>query len=139
MATGLMVLSGVLCSVAAPQLMSVFSSDPEVIAVGVEYLHVIAFSFVASGVVFVTSSMFQALGNTIPPLLTSGTRITLVAIPLLILARVPGFHLKWIWYLSAVGVTLQMIANIVLLLREMRLRFDAPATAAVADQPSLSA
>jgi hypothetical protein len=32
-----------------------------------------------------------------------------------------------------------MIANIVLLLREMRLRFDAPATAAVADQPSLSA
>jgi putative MATE family efflux protein len=139
MATGLMVLSGVLCSVAAPQLMSVFSSDPEVIAVGVEYLHVIAFSFVASGVVFVTSSMFQALGNTIPPLLTSGTRITLVAIPLLILARLPGFHLKWIWYLSAVGVTLQMIANIVMLLREMRLRFDAPATAAVADQPSLSA
>jgi Na+-driven multidrug efflux pump len=125
--------------VAAPQLMSVFSRDPEVIAVGVEYLHVIAWSFVASGVVFVTSSVFQALGNTIPPLLTSGTRITLVAIPLLILARLPGFQLQWIWYLSAGGVTLQMIANVILLLREMRLRFDAPATAAVADQPSLSA
>ena len=138
MATGLMVLSGALSYVAAPQLMSVFSNDPGVIAVGVEYLHVIAWSFVASGVVFVTSSMFQALGNTIPPLLTSATRITLVAIPLIALSRLPGFQLKWIWYLSAVGVTLQMIGNLVLLLREMRLRFDVP-PAAAADQPSLSA
>jgi putative MATE family efflux protein len=139
MATGLMVLSGVLCYFGAPQLMSVFSSDPGVIAVGVEYLQVIAWSFVASGVVFVTSSMFQALGNTIPPLLTSGARITLVAIPLIMLSRLPDFQLTWIWYLSAVGVTLQMIANVVLLLREMRLRFDVPAAAGVADQPSLSA
>ena len=61
--------------------------------------------------------MFQALGNTIPPLLSSFTRITLIAIPVLMLSRLPGFHLTWIWSqsLSVTGVALQMIANLLLL------------------------
>jgi len=139
MAAGLMMVSSVLSYFGAAQLMAVFSKDPDVIAMGVEYLQIIAWSFVASGVVFVTSSMFQALGNTIPPLLTSVTRITAVAIPLLWLSRQPGFHLKWIWYLSAIAVALQMCANLLLLRRELRLRFAAPAPAGAADQPSLSA
>jgi len=37
------------------------------------------------------------------------------------------------------GVALQMIANLLLLRREFRLRFDTPPAAAIADQPSLSA
>ena len=139
MAAGLMIVSSVLCYVAAAQLMAVFSRDPDVIAMGVEYLQIIAWSFVASGVVFVTSSMFQALGNTIPPLLTSVSRITAVAIPLLWLSRQPGFQLKWIWYLSAIAVALQMCANLFLLQRELRLRFAASTPAGAADQPSLSA
>jgi Na+-driven multidrug efflux pump len=72
-------------------------------------------------------------------LLTSFSRIALIAIPVLSLSRFPGFHLTWIWYLSVTGVTLQMIANLLLLRREFRLRFDTPPAAAVADQPSLSA
>jgi putative MATE family efflux protein len=139
MAVSLMVVSAIVCYTFAAQLISVFSHDPDVIAIGVEYLHVVAWSFVASGVVFVSSSMFQALGNTIPPLLSSFSRIALIAIPILILSRLPGFHLTWIWYLSVTGVTLQMIANLLLLRREFRLRFDTPPAAAVADQPSLSA
>ena len=139
MAAGLMIVSSVLSYFGAAQLMAVFSKDPDVIAMGVEYLQIIAWSFVASGVVFVTSSMFQALGNTIPPLLTSVTRITAVAIPLLWLSRQPGFHLKWIWYLSAIAVALQMCANLLLLQRELRLRFAASTPAGAADHPSLSA
>jgi putative MATE family efflux protein len=139
MAAGLMIVSSVLSYAAAAPLMAVFSRDPDVIAMGVEYLQIIAWSFVASGVVFVTSSMFQALGNTIPPLLTSVTRITAVAIPLLWLSRQPGFQLKWIWYLSAIAVALQMAANLLLLQRELRLRFAASPPAGAADQPSLSA
>jgi putative MATE family efflux protein len=138
MAAGMMTLSGLICYFAAAPLMAVFSSDPGVIAVGVEYLRIVAWSFVASGVVFVTSSMFQALGNTIPPLLTSVTRITLVAIPIVWLAGLPGFQLKWIWYLSVAAVALQMAANLLLLQRELRLHFTAPVPAG-ADQPSLSA
>jgi putative MATE family efflux protein len=137
MAVGLMVVSAVLCYTAAPGLIAVFSKDPDVIAIGVEYLHVVAWSFVASGVVFVTSSMFQALGNTIPPLMSSVSRITLIAIPVVLLSRLPGFQLRWIWYLSATAVAVQMIANLILLRREFHLRLGPPAAAA--DQPSLSA
>jgi MATE family, multidrug efflux pump len=137
MAVSLMVGSAIGCYTFAAQLMSVFSHDLDVIAIGVEYLHVVAWSFVASGVVFVSSSMFQALGNTIPPLLSSFSRIVLIAIPVVILSRLPGFHLTWIWYLSVTGVTLQMVANLLLLRREFRLRFDTPP--AVVNQPSLSA
>ena len=80
--------------------------------------------------------MFQALGNAVPPLITSVSRITLVAIPIIILSQQPGFDLKTIWYISVVGTALQMVANLLLLQREFHKRF-APQLAT--DQPSLSA
>ena len=120
----------------AEQLIAVFSKDPEVIRVGVGYLHIAAWSFIASGVVFVSSSMFQALGNAVPPLLTSMGRITLIAIPIVALSQRPGFDLTTIWYISAAGVILQMAANLLLLRREFYRKF---APQLVADQPSLSA
>jgi putative MATE family efflux protein len=135
MAAGLMLISAVICNLAAEQLFGVFSNDPAVIHVGVEYLRIVSWSFVASGVVFVTSSMFQALGNTIPPLITSISRIVLVGIPVILLARLPGFELRTIWYLSALGVVMQMAVNLFLVRREFRIRLGFP----VADQPSLSA
>jgi putative MATE family efflux protein len=136
MAIAVMAVSAVICYVAADRLMAIFSHDADVIATGVEYLRIISWSFVASGVVFVASSMFQALGNTIPPLLTSITRIAVVATPVLILSRLPGFQLRTIWYLSAFGVAAQMLVNLLLLQREMRLRLAFPPAA---DHPSLSA
>ena len=129
-------VSGLIGYIWAEPLMRVFSHDPDVVRIGVEYLHIVAWSFIASGVVFVSSSMFQALGNTVPPLITSVSRITLIAIPIIVLSRQPGFDLKTIWYLSAFGVALQMVANLLLLRREFQRRF-APQLAT--DQPSLSA
>jgi putative MATE family efflux protein len=132
----LMAFSGMLCLailtwLAAPAMVRVFSSDATVIAFGVEYLRVICWSFVASGVIFVSSSMFQAMGNTMPSLVTSGTRIMLVAVPVLLLARTPGFQLWWIWYISAAAVFLQLAMNLLMLRREYRLRLDfVPAAAA---------
>ncbi len=116
----------------ADQLVRIFSSDPPVIAVGREYLQVIAWNFVASGVIFVTSSMFQAMGNTIPSLITSGFRIVLIAIPILLLANASGFSLLWVWYISVAGIFAQLVMNLLLLRREFRLRlaFESPATPA---------
>jgi putative MATE family efflux protein len=127
-----MLLTGIGIFLAATPLMRIFTNDPEVVAVGVEYLHIVVLNFVASGVTFVSSSMFQALGNTMPSLLTSGFRLVISVIPAIFLARVPGFHLTWIWYLSALSVFLQMTANLVLLQREFRMKLDAaPAAPAV--------
>ena len=57
----------------ADAMVHVFTSDAAAVAVGEEYLHVVAFNFVASGVIFVSSSMFQAMGNTMPSLITSAS------------------------------------------------------------------
>ena len=55
----------VLCLFADEAMIRFFSSDPAVIAVGAEYLRIIAWGTLASGIVFVNGSMFQAMGNTI--------------------------------------------------------------------------
>jgi Na+-driven multidrug efflux pump len=122
MATGGMTLIALGMWLGAATMVGLFSSDPLVIAVGEEYLHVVAWSFVGSGITFVTSSMFQAMGNTIPALITSGTRIVLVAVPVLVLARMPGFALRYVWYVSAVAVGIQLLMNLLLLQREFRRR-----------------
>jgi putative MATE family efflux protein len=128
MASSLMVCFTILCKLIPDRLIAVFSHDPEVLAVGGEYLRVVAWNFVASGVVFVSSSMFQAMGNTIPSLLSSVMRILLVAIPVWILSRLPGFQLSSIWNFSVLAVMVQMACNLFLLRREFRRRltFEAP-------------
>jgi Na+-driven multidrug efflux pump len=106
-------------------MVRVFSADPDVVAVGSEYLRIVSWTFVASGVIYVCSSMFQALGHTLPALAASFTRIVLVAIPAFMLSRLPGFQLHWIWYLSVFALIVQLALNLWLLGREFdrRLRF----------------
>jgi Na+-driven multidrug efflux pump len=122
-AGAMLVLSAITWLAAAPMI-GVFSSDPQVIAVGVEYLHVVALNFVASGIIFVSSSMFQAMGNTMPSLITSAARIIIIAVPVLLLSQTPGFALRWIWYISAAAVVVQLAMNLWLLQREYRLRLN---------------
>jgi putative MATE family efflux protein len=125
MAAGAMIVFSILCHIAPAAMIGLFSNDPSVIAVGDEYLRIVSWNFVASGIIFVASSMFQALGNTVPALFSSFVRILIVAVPALALARLPGFELRWIWYLSAVAVAIQMTLSLLLL----RLRLAAPAAA----------
>jgi putative MATE family efflux protein len=124
LAAAAMVALGVLCHLAPEAMIGVFSNDPAVIAVGEEYLRIVSWSFVGSGVVFVTSSMFQALGNTVPALISSMTRVLIVAVPLIFLSRFEGFRLSWIWYLSVLSVAVQLAMMLLFLQREMRTRFS---------------
>ena len=118
MAAGVMVIFGAACVAAPAPMVRFFSDDPAVVAVGAEYLRILAWSFVGSGVTFVVSSTFQALGNSVPPLMTSFGRILLVGIPAFMLATAPGFALRWIWYLSTAAILLQALVNLWLLRRE---------------------
>jgi putative MATE family efflux protein len=118
----LMAAFAVLCHVAPAAMVRIFSQDPQVVSVGEEYLRVISWGFVATGVVFVASSTFQAIGNTLPSLATSFLRVMIVAIPVILLSRQPGFELRWIWYLSVAAVLLQLVASLWLLWREFELR-----------------
>jgi len=128
MAAAYMLIVGVAMYFGAAAVMRIFTKDPDAIAVGVEYLHIVVLTFVPSGITFVSSSMFQALGNTIPPLTTSTLRILIAAVPAIFLARVNGFHLTWIWYLGAIATLLQMTLNLILLQRELGLKLSGDQT-----------
>jgi putative MATE family efflux protein len=127
MAAGVMAIWAIGCYFWATPMVRLFSADPQVIGVGVEYLRIIAFTFIASGLVFVSSSMFQAMGNTLPPLAASFGRMLLTAVPAVLLSRMPGFELRWIWYLSAATIVFQVIAVLLLLQREYRARLGSGA------------
>jgi putative MATE family efflux protein len=120
MASGFMLVLMLLCQLVPESLIGAFSADPQVRAVGGEYLRITSFNFVAAGIVFVSSSMFQALGNTLPPLASSLLRLLVVAVPTYLLARLPGFQLRWIWYLSVLSSLAQMTSSLLLLRREFR-------------------
>jgi putative MATE family efflux protein len=130
-AVTLMLLWSLLCHLAPGALVRVFSKDAQVVAIGGEYLSIISWNFVASGIIFVASSMFQAMGNTLPSLASSAVRVLLLAIPAFALARLPGFQLRWLWYLSVVSVNVQVVLSLLLLRREFRRRLAfAPVAAA---------
>jgi len=76
--------------------------------------------------------MFQALGNTLPPLYSSATRLLTFALPAFWMSTRPGFELRHVWYLSVATVTCQMLLSLWLLMRELRRREQAVAVPAAA-------
>jgi MATE family, multidrug efflux pump len=132
LAVSAMVVFAVLCHLVPAALVRVFSADPQVVAVGDEYLRIISWNFVSSGLIFVASSMFQALGNTVPSLIASLVRVFVLAIPAVLVARLPGFQLRWLWYLSVASVTFQLVMSLLLLRREFGRRLPAGASAPLA-------
>jgi putative MATE family efflux protein len=125
-ATAMMLFLAIITYLMSATLIRPFSSDPQVIAFGSEYLAIVAFNFVAAGIVFTSSSIFQGIGNTWPPLFSSMTRLVFFILPALFLAPRPGFQLRYLWYLSVVSQLIQMCVNLWLLRHELRkkLNFD---------------
>jgi Na+-driven multidrug efflux pump len=91
-----------------------------VVAMGSEYLQIVAWNFIASGFIFCCSGMFQAMGNTWPSLLSSATRIVTFAIPAIWMSSQPGFQLKHLWYLSVATYAVQAVFSFLLVRRELR-------------------
>jgi len=136
--SGLMVLLTILAQVGAGIFIRGFSNDASVIAFGSEYLQIISLNFVAMGIVFTSSSVFQGIGNTWPPLISSATRLFVFAIPAVILSQQSGFQIKQVWHLSVVSVLLQAIVNVLLLRREFKKKLVFPEADSIAPAGSAS-
>jgi len=124
----MMVVLTPIAYLAPATLIRIFSRDPRVIAFGSEYLRIVSLNFISAGIVFTTSSIFQGIGNTLPPLFSSLTRLMLFAISALLFSRMPGFEIREVWYLSVGSIIFQMCVNLLLLRQGLRkrLRFDEP-------------
>ena len=134
--TSLMLALTVLIQVEAGQLVGIFTRDAAVVAVAVGFLHIISFNFVATGVIFTCSSMFQALGNTVPSVISSATRLVTFALPAMWLSTRPGFQIRQIWILSVVTVAVQLAVSLLLLRREFHRKLGTPAAALAASPAS---
>lgn len=118
--TVLMFALTLLCQWRADLLVRLFAHDAAAIAVGSQFLHIISWNFVATGIIFTCSGMFQALGNTIPSLISSATRVLTFALPAIWLSTRAGFDLHQLWILSVVTVIVQMGVSLLLLRNEFR-------------------
>ena len=132
---GMLLSSGVMLTVTLlmqwrPELLITFFTDEaDVIAVGAEFLQLISLNFVAQGIVFTCSGAFQGLGNTRPALISSAIRL-LIFIPIVVYLKYqPGFTINQVWYASILSVTIQAIASYLLVRREFaaKLRVESPA------------
>lgn len=120
-----------LCHWRAEAFIRFFNPEPAVVAVGTVFLTTLSWNFVSQGIIFTCSSLFQSLGNTVPSLLSSATRLVTFVGPAIWLSRREGFQLRHIWWLSLATVTIQVLTSVLLLQRELRrklgpVRVDAP-------------
>jgi putative MATE family efflux protein len=108
-------------------LVGFFTSEAEAQAVGATFLRIISWTFIAQGVVFTCSGVFQGLGNTIPAMLSSAVRLA-VFVPLAVwLSTQPAFHLDEVWYLSVSTVWLQAVVSYLLMRHQFKRRLvDVP-------------
>jgi putative MATE family efflux protein len=135
MSVAVMLVFTLLCQLASAAMVRVFSPDPAVVAFGSEYLRIVSFNFVASGLVLVSSSVFQGMGHTLPALGSSALRLLLFALPAYALSHRPGFAMRHVWYLSVASVAVQVCLNLWLLHREFEAKL---AFAAVAAPPAVA-
>jgi len=126
-----MVLLTLLCHIAPAAMVRVFNQDPSVVAFGAEYLTIVSWTFAASGVIFVSSSVFQGMGHTMPALASSLLRQVIFAIPAYAISRHQQFQMRHIWYLSAAAVVVHMCVSVWLLHREFDRKLSQFTAAAV--------
>jgi putative MATE family efflux protein len=112
-----MIVITLLCHIAPSAMIALFNAndDPAVTHFGTEYLRIISWIFVASGVIFVSSSVFQGMGHTLPALASSALRLAAFAVPAILLSQRPGFEMRHVWYISVGSVLVQLVVNVGLL------------------------
>jgi putative MATE family efflux protein len=120
----IMVVLTLFCQWGSALVTAGFTQDPTAIAVGSQYLQVISWNFLGSGFVFTCSAVFQGLGNTVPALISSASRLVSFVVPVLWMSRQPHFEMIHVWYLSVASVALQAAFSLWLVRREFRLRLS---------------
>ncbi|MBV1910018.1 MAG: MATE family efflux transporter [Kangiellaceae bacterium] len=122
MISGLMFLLTLVALFSGEWLLSFFSNDVEVLAVGLGFLSLIAFNFIPSGIIFTCSGLLQGLGNTWPAFYSMASRLILFVVPAIWLTQQPGFEIKQVWYLSIATTIVQAIISVLLVRREMKIK-----------------
>jgi putative MATE family efflux protein len=99
-----------------------FTDDAAVIEVATLFLRIISLNFVASGLIFTCSGIFQGLGHTWPALGSTASRIVTFMLPAIWLSAQPGYRIEQVWYVSLASVWIQALVSFLLLRRTLAAR-----------------
>src|ERR1700728_2226858 len=109
-----------LCQWRAEWMVRAFTTEPGAVAVATQFLKFISLNFIASGLVFTCSAVFQGLGNTVPAVLSAATRLVSFIVPAMWLAHQPHFRLVEIWYVSIASMTAHAVVSLCLVRSQFR-------------------
>ena len=119
---GVMLLSGLLMYIFAPQMMALLSPDPAVIALGTEVLRIEAFAEPFYAASLVASGVFQGAGSTLMSTVMTAVTMWGVRVPLSALLA-PHFGLHGVWFAMALQLT---VCGALFLLRLVRRKWLPP-------------
>jgi putative MATE family efflux protein len=120
--TVVMVLVTVFLQWRPQALVGFFTHESDATEVGATFLRTISWAFIAQGVVFTCSGLFQGLGNTRPAMLSTAIRLA-VFVPVTIwVSKQPGFQLEQLWYVSVATVWMQAVVSYLLLRHQFNRR-----------------
>lgn len=121
-ATAIMAMITVIVQREPQALVSMFDADAATLKVAAAFLQVMSWSFVAHGLIYICSSMFQGVGNTWPSLASAVTRCLIFSFAAVWLSVQPRPSLGHVWYLLTASIGFQSILSLYLLRREFARR-----------------
>jgi putative MATE family efflux protein len=95
----------------AKNILPIFSSNSLVIDIGVTYLKIIILAYPAVGISVICSRVCQALGEGVPLLVTTVTRVIILTAPLSYYFYYIGKPLEWVWYSQVFAILVAAIIS----------------------------
>jgi len=104
-------ISVILFFMLAKNILPIFSSNLMVVDIGVTYLKVIILAYPAVGISVICSRVCQALGQGVPLLITTTTRVIILTAPLSYYFYYIGKPLEWVWYSQVFAILIAAIIS----------------------------
>lgn len=120
LSTAVMIVVAMLVLWQPQALLHFFETDATSAETAVSLLRMMSWTLVAQGLVYTCASMFQALGNTKPSLLSTIVRFVIFSLPAVWLSYQPAFHTDQVWLLLTASVAVQAVVSLWLLQVEFK-------------------
>ena len=118
--TAIAVFDFILLFAMAPFLFSVFTTDEQLIEVGVSATKIMVLAVPLLGIQFVSAGLYQALGKALPSFILSMARQTVFLLPLLFLLPL-RYELNGVWMAFPIADALAFLLTVGMLFREYRI------------------
>ena len=104
-------MSVIIFFILANNILPVFSSNLLVIDIGVTYLKIIILAYPAVGISVICSRVCQALGQGMPLLITTITRVIMLTAPMSYYFYLIGKPIEWVWYSQVFAILIAAVIS----------------------------